>query len=181
MIRAEALATLARWREVALSVAVAGLGLWLAARGGSLFMAMGLGLAALGAALGLGALRRMRFAQNIAAPGVVEVIEGEVRYFGPAIGGAVSLADLSELRLISLRGRRLWRLKQTDGQALLIPVDAAGADALYDAFTTLPGLDMAALLSALAPAAAAGGTALRPAGQPEMQVVWVRRGRGLVA
>ncbi|WP_430463196.1 hypothetical protein [Tabrizicola sp.] len=181
MIRPEALALLARWREVMLALCLAGFGLWTATRGGPILLTIGLALIALAAGWGLSALRRMRFAQTIAAPGVVEVIEGEVRYFGPNLGGSISLSDLVELRLMTLRGRRVWRLKQRDGQLLLIPVDATGAEALYDGFTTLPGLDMAALLSALTPTAAAHGSTLRLADRPDMVLIWHRKGKGLVA
>ncbi|MEI2687828.1 MAG: hypothetical protein V9G14_17530 [Cypionkella sp.] len=87
------------------------------------------------------AWRRIRFAQDIDAPGVVEVDEAQIGYLGPEAGGFVSIVELVELRLLTLRGRRLWRLKQADGQALLIPVDAAGAERLFDAFATLPGMD----------------------------------------
>jgi hypothetical protein len=45
-----------------------------------------------------------------------------------------SLDELVEIRLLAMRGRRMWRLKQTDGQALLIPVDAEGAEKLFDVF-----------------------------------------------
>jgi hypothetical protein len=55
-------------------------------------------------------------------------------------------------------------LKQSDGQALLIPVSAAGADRLFDAFASLPGMDSQALVTA------AGGRA-------GDGVIW-RRGRG---
>ena len=178
-MRPEALATLSRWREVALATGVVGLGLWVATRGGPILALLGLGIATLGAGLGLTAFRRLRFAQRVEAPGLVEVIEGEVRYFGPSFGGMVSLAELTEIRLLTLRGRRLWRLKQSDGQALLVPTDAAGADALYDGFSSLPDLDMGAVLSALLPPQT--GPGLRLANQPEMVVVWHRKGRGLVA
>lgn len=178
LIRPDALALLRRWREVILAGGLGFLGLWVATRGGPILAALGIGLAALGVGWALSGWRRMRFAQGITAPGLVEVIEGEVRYFGPSLGGAVSLADLTELRLITLRGRRVWRLKQRDGQALLIPVDAAGAEALYDGFTTLPGLDMAAVLSALSPAPT--GPGLVPAHLPDMVVIWHRKGSGLV-
>lgn len=183
MIRPDAVALLRRWREVILAAGLAALGLWVATRGGPILAAVGLVVVALAGAWALSGWRRMRFAQDIAAPGVVEVIEGEVRFFGPATGGAVSLADLTELRLITLRGRRLWRLKQRDGQALLIPIDAAGAEALFDGFTTLPGLDMAAVLAALSPAPTApnSGSGLVPAHQPDMVVIWHRKGTGLVA
>lgn len=179
LIRPEALAALRRWREVILGAGVACLGLWVATRGGPILAVLGLVGMALGAGLALSGWRRMRFAQGVAAPGMVEVIEGEVRFFGPSLGGAISLADLTELRLVTLRGRRLWRLKQADGQALLIPVDAAGAEALYDGFTTLPGLDMAALLAALSPVGT--GPGLVSATRPDMVLVWHRKGRGLVA
>lgn len=178
LIRPAALATLSRWREVAFGGIITLLGLWIATRGGPILLAAGLALAVLGAGLTLTAFRRLRFQQDISAPGLVEVIEGEVRYFGPSFGGAVSLADLTEIRLLALRGRRMWRLKQSDGQALLIPIDAAGAEALYDGFTSLPGLDMGAVLAALAPHT---GPGLIDASTPEMALIWHRKGRGLVA
>lgn len=180
LIRPEALAALSRWREVAFSGGIALLGLWLMALGGVILLPFGAAVLGLGAVLALTAFRRLHFAQTIAAPGVVEVVEGEVRYFGPSVGGMVSLAELVEIRLIRLRGRRMWRLKQADGQALLIPVDAAGAEALFDGFATLPGLDMAAAVAALGPQVASG-TALVPADTPDMVVIWHRKGQGLVA
>lgn len=179
MIRPEALAALRRWREVILATSLALIGLWLATGHGALLPGAGLVLIALAAAWALSAWRRLRFAQDIAAPGFVEVVEGEVRYFGPTFGGAVSLDDLTEIRLLTLRGRRMWRLKQADGQALLVPVDAAGAEALYDGFTSLPGLDMGAVLAALTPAQ--GEPGLIAADHPEMALIWHRKGKGLVA
>ncbi len=151
LLRPEALATLARWREVLVAAIVALTALWLFRLGGYILAPLGvvLGLAALG--WGVIALRRMRFARAVAAPGLVEVDEGQIGYFGAGlgIGGYVALRDLTEIRLLSLRGALYWRLKQTDGQAILIPVAAAGAGALYDAFATLPGIDMGRLTAAL--------------------------------
>jgi hypothetical protein len=105
------------------------------------------------------------------------VDEAQISYMGPQVGGFVNVPDLIELRLVRLRGRRLWRFKQSDGQALLVPVDAAGADALFDVFATLPGLDMAAVLAAMEPEPETGGTALALAG--EQRVLWQRAGRGM--
>jgi hypothetical protein len=185
MIRPEALAFLAHWREVILGGLLAAFGLWVLSRGGLVLGPIGLGLAALGLAIALTGWRRLRFAQSVAAPGVVEVVEGQLSYFGPSFGGVVSLADLTELRLVTLRGRKLWRMKQSDGQALLIPVDAAGADTLYDAFAGLPGFDMPALLALLAPPGTSAGAAtaqgLVLADQPDMRLIWSRKGRGIVA
>jgi len=181
LIRPDALAALHRWREVILAACLALLGLWLATRSGPIPLSAGLALLALAAAWALSGWRRTRFAQDIAAPGFVEVVEGEVRYFGPSFGGAVSLSDLTELRLMTLHSRRLWRLKQRDGQALLIPVDAAGAEALFDGFTALPGLDMAAVLNALSPSTPSSGRGMLASGRPEMVLIWHRKGKGLVA
>ena len=181
LIRPAARAALYRWREVAFGAAVAAVGLWLFSLGGYVLGPLGLGVIALGAGLALTGWRRLRFSQEVAAPGVVEVVEGEVRFFGPTFGGALSLADLTEIRLMTMRGRRLWRLKQSDGQALLIPIDAAGAGGLYDAFATLPDMDMPALLASLEPGQAADSAAISLTQQPDMRVIWARKGRGLVA
>jgi hypothetical protein len=155
MLRPAARDWLWQRREVIAAQALGLLGLWVAAQGGVVLLPAGALVMALAAALGLSALRRMRFAQGVAAPGMVEVDEGQVGYLGPAFGGYVALPDLIELRLVTIHRRRLWRLKQSDGQALLIPVDAAGADRLFDVFASLPGMDTAELVGALHPAQAA--------------------------
>ncbi|PJF08380.1 hypothetical protein [Pseudorhodobacter sp. MZDSW-24AT] len=178
MIRPEAQAALWRWREVGVGMAVLALGLWLMRLGGYLLLPLGATVALAGLALGVLAWRRLQFVTAGAAPGVVQLDEGQISYMGPQVGGFVSLRDLVELRLISLRGRRLWRLKQADGQALLIPVEAAGAEALFDAFSSLPGLSSAALVAALAPVPGSDSRALMAGG--ENRVIWRRAGRGVV-
>jgi hypothetical protein len=166
LIRPEVVAGLRRGREAITAGAVIGIGLWL---GGLVLVPLGLGVAGVGAAWALQALRRLRFAQGVEAPGVVEVDEGQVGYFGPGIGGFVGLPDLVELRLVAIRGRRMWRLKQADGQALLVPVDAAGAERLFDAFASLPGMDTQALVSALEPRGTVGVS--------DSLVIWRRAAR----
>lgn len=181
LIRPAALAALTRWREGLAAAAVAVLGLWLITLGGLILIPAGAALIALGAGLGLTAWRRQRFGQGGAGPGLVEVDEGQIGYLGPGIGGFVSLPDLVEIKLITLRGRRVWRLKQADGQVMLVPVGAAGADRLFDAFATLPGLDSAALIAALeaGSAPATGTTTPVPEGMAGMRLVWRRPGAGL--
>lgn len=176
MIRPEVQIALWRWREVLFGLAMAAAGLWLMRLGGYLLVPVGLALGLGGLSLAVLAWRRMRFVTPGEAPGVVQVDEGQVSYMGPQVGGFVSLRDLVELRLISIRGRRLWRLKQTDGQALLIPVEAMGTDALFDAFSTLPGMSSADLVAALAPTAASSSRAVQAGG--ENRLVWRRQGRG---
>ena len=156
LIRPAAAATLRRFSEVLIALALAGLGFWLMALGGWLLGPLGGVTIVLCLAWAVQALRRVRFHQPARFPGVVEVDEAQVGYYAPETGGYVSLDDLAELRMVRLRGNRFWRLKQSDGQALLVPVDAAGSDRLYDAFAALPGMDTQALVAALEDATPAG-------------------------
>ncbi|MFN3973107.1 MAG: hypothetical protein ACK4L4_17365 [Gemmobacter sp.] len=178
LIRPEVAAALTRWREVIAAGGVAMLGLWIAAQGGLILMPAGLALVLVAGAWAVTALRRMRFGQDVTAPGIVEVNEGQIAYLGPAFGGYAALEEVVEIRLVTMRGRRLWRLMQADGQVLLIPVDATGAAALFDAFAALPGIDMGEVIAALegeGPAAQGAGLALGP----QVRVVWRRRGVGV--
>lgn len=149
VLRPEVAAGLVRWREVIASVAALAAGGWLIWLGGWLLVPLGGTVIALALAWGTIALRRLRFLRGVAAPGMVEVDEGQIGYFGPSFGGFVALAELSEVRLAVLHGARHWRLKTSAGEVLLVPVDAAGAEKLYDAFAVLPGIDMARLTAAL--------------------------------
>lgn len=177
LIRPEAAATLSRLSEVLAGAATGLAGLWLMTRGGLVLLPLGGVVAAFGLAWTVQALRRLRFRQEAQSPGVVEVDEAQVGYLGPDLGGFVSLADLAELRMVRLQGRRFWRLKQTDGQALLVPVDAAGSDRLFDAFAALPGMDTQALVAALQ--AAEGGTGTLPVPAEGIgPVIWRRPGKG---
>ena len=148
-LRPEAAVALQRWREVIAAVIFAAAGGWIFALGGYFFAALGALVMATGAGLGWTALRRMRFACAPTGPGVVEIDEGQVGWFGPGVGGFVSLTELSDLGLVTVANLRCWRLKQEDGQLLLIPVAATGADRLFDAFAALPGMDPARLITAL--------------------------------
>lgn len=178
-IRDDITATALRWREALLAGGLAGFGLWLVWLGGWLLVPLGLAVVALAAGWGASALRRLRFATDGEAPGLVEVVEGQVSYFGPATGGAVGLPDLVELRLLTLRGRRVWKLRQGDGQSLLVPVEAQGSDALFDAFAALPGMDTGALVAALEERPQSGGVNVVALGTGN-RLVWAREGRGVV-
>jgi len=177
-IRPEVISLLHRASEVISATCLLAFGLWLMWLGGYLLFPIGLAVAAIAVGWGAMALRRMRFAQAVNSPGVVEVDEGQIGYLGPQIGGYVNLPDLIELRLIALRGRRMWRLKQQDGQAILIPVDAQGAETLFDAFASLPGMDASALVEALQAKPISGSGALSIAA--ETRVIWRRAGKGVV-
>lgn len=147
-LRPEVAALLYRWREVIGALAVILLGLWIAARPGLIVQGFGYVLAALALLALIPAVRRARFVTAGEGPGVVQVVEGRILYMGPQTGGAVSLADLTSLAIRrDHTGAAAWILSEP-GQMLIVPVDAAGADALFDAFTALPGLGGQRLLAA---------------------------------
>ncbi len=169
MIRPAAAAQIARWAELAGAVFMALIGLYLIGLGGYVWIPLGALILAAALPLALLAYRRQQFAQSVHGEGVIEVVEGELRYFSPSAqivgaatlpapsaGGFLSLPDLAELRLIHVQNRGYWRLKTFDGQALMVPVDAAGHAALFDVFAALPNIDNAALLAALARPPASG-------------------------
>jgi hypothetical protein len=141
MIRPEAAATLRRWRDVILGVALGALGLWMVAQPGFVLPALGAVLVALGLGLAVVGMRRIRLA-GVQGPGVVQVVEGQVAYFGPTGGGFVALDDLTLLA----SDREDWVLTGADGSVLRVPRGAQGVEALTDALVRLPGLDPAALL-----------------------------------
>lgn len=177
-VRPEIAAGLFAARELIAALAISAFGLWLIWLGGYLLTPLGLGILGIGGGSAVLAWRRMRFGQAGEAPGAVEVDEGQIAYFGPRVGGVVGIPDLAEVALVTLRGRRLWQLKEANGQSLLIPVEAAGAERLFDAFAALPGMDTATLIAALNPQTEARGRAL--ATEVEERSVWRRKGAGVV-
>jgi len=177
-IRPEVRERMERWSEPALGAVVLALGLWTATRGGWLLAAGGGVVAALGAGWLILGLRRLRFRGQGDAPGLVVLDESRITYMGPRIGGSISLDELTEIRLLTLRGRRAWRLRQADGQVLLVPLDSTGAEALFDAFSSLPGLSSATLVAALAGDGPATGQSLPAVGGGD-RLVWRRQGRGI--
>ncbi|WP_237684709.1 hypothetical protein [Szabonella alba] len=181
MIRPELRDALYRRREVAALGALSLPGFWLVWLGGYLLLPLGLLLIAASVTLAWLAERRLRFVQSSAAPGMVEVIEGQIGYFGPAFGGLIAVADLTELRLVSAGSRRLWRLTGAEGETLLIPVGAGGEAALYDVLAGLPGMDTGRLLAAAEGLSAAPGSGNLPRLQAvDSRVIWRRPARAVL-
>ncbi len=181
LIRPEAREALRKGQDLIVAGGLAILGLWLAWLGGYLLLPLGVAIVILSLILARMAWARMRFSQTVLTPGVVELDEAQVGYLGPTEGGFLSLEELVELRLMAMQGRRMWRLKQADGQALLIPVDAKGAERLFDAFAALPGMELGALMRALdvAPGGSAGAAAAP--NLSETLVVWRRPAQARLA
>lgn len=160
-VRPELRAALWRWRDVVAGLIVAAAGIWLSGAGGLLFW-IGGAAAVAGAAFALAGVQRGRFGSSGAGPGLVRVVEGQLAYFGPSTGGVI---DVQTLRRVEYRDG-LWRLHAAT-TLLEIPADAAGADALFDVFASLPGLGTEAVLDAMHAPGGATRTVWR-AGAPRL-------------
>jgi len=160
--RPEAMAALLRWREVLVAAGMVLLGLWWIIGPGQLLALPGWALVLAGVALGAVGVQRARFRGASGGVGAVQIDEGQIAYFGPLTGGVVALTALERLSLDATMHPAHWRLDAADQAPVLIPVDAAGADALFDAFATLPGLRTQRMLSQLR------------AGHPHAVVIWER-------
>lgn len=148
-IRPEARAALWQWREILAAVLMFLLGLkWafssvgFTAITGWAFVATGLVTAVIGA-------QRMRFRRGTGGPGVVQVDEGQIAYFGPLTGGAVAASELERLALDHSSKPPHWLLEQPGQPPLAIPVNAEGYEALFDVFAALPGLKTERMLTEL--------------------------------
>ncbi len=147
--RPEAKAALWRWREVLLAAGLALLGGWWIVGPGRLLAVPGWALVAGAMALAFVGVQRARFRGAGDGPGAVQVDEGQIAYFGPLTGGVVALRALERLSLDATLHPAHWRLDQPGQAAVMIPVNAAGSDALFDAFATLPGLRTERMLAEL--------------------------------
>ncbi len=165
--RPQAQARLWQWRESLAGVGLMLLGAWLVLGPGLLLAVPGYALFLTGAAAIWLGIQRARFRGADGGAGAVQVDEGEITYFGPLTGGTVALRELERLSLERAMFPAHWRLDQPGQAPLLIPVNAAGSEALFDAFASLPGLRTERMLSELH---ARGDQAV---------VIWQRRGGSL--
>jgi len=147
MIRPELAVFARRWSEVLTGLAIAAFGLWGLQARGEFYQALALAVVVIGLSLALIGWRRLRFDRTGDAPGIMQVLEGQISYFGPETGGFIGIADILEVHLID--NSRTWRLVSDSSAPVEIPVAADGAQALFDIFAALPGMNMPALLAAL--------------------------------
>ncbi len=149
MIRPEAKAQIIRWREVLAGALALVLGAWWLIGNSQLLLLPGGALVAAGAALIWIGIQRARFRGEGQGPGSVDVDEGQITYYGPLTGGAVAVREITSVTLDPGLYPPHWRLREGRAPELLIPVNAEGAERLFDAFATLPGLRMEQALAAL--------------------------------
>ncbi|GMG84697.1 hypothetical protein LNKW23_39130 [Paralimibaculum aggregatum] len=174
----EKLARLLPWAEpLATGLAALWLG-WIGAghaAAGNVFALLPLlGAAAAGTWAWASARRlRLRLRQAGLGPGLVQIEEGRVIYFGPETGGVAALDLLSAILVVADAegGVARWVLEDERGGRLEIPGGALRAERLPDLFGALPGFAPDAVLRALATARAEGRAApvwRRPATGPRI-------------
>ncbi len=149
-LRPAARAALWRWREVLFAAGLAALGAWWALGSFGVVRWIGVTLVVLAVAIAAAGVQRARFRQDGRGPGVVVLDERRLVYMGPLTGGAMDVADLTRLELEpEARPSPHWILTGIGGQGLAIPVNAEGAEALFDVFAALPGIRSQAVLDVL--------------------------------
>lgn len=148
-IRPEAKTAIWRWREVLVGIGVGLLGFsWIGGPGGLLGW-IGWVLVLAGVALAVIGVQRARFRTGAGGPGLVTVDEGQITYMGPLTGGMVAAQELERLALDPTSRPAHWVLEQPGQATLHIPVNAEGAEALFDVFSSLPGLKTEQMLAEL--------------------------------
>lgn len=148
--RPEAKAILWRLRDVWGALAVLGLGVWWSWTAFGFVQWLGYAIAVLGVVLLVAGIQRGRFRQGSDGPGVVQITERQLAYFGPLDGGVMDINDLSRLSFDPTgHPAPYWVLTGPEARDLSIPTTATGAEALFDVFAALPDLKTEKLLGVL--------------------------------
>ena len=149
-MRPEARELLWRWRETLIGFALAGVGLWWSLGSFGIVRWIGVILTIGALTLLIAGVQRARFRQTGDGPGIVQVAERRLAYLGPLTGGQMDIADLIRLELDPTgHPAAHWILTGLGGQSIAIPINAQNADALFDLFGSLEGIQTTALLNVL--------------------------------
>lgn len=152
-LRPEAAAFLKKWREAIIAGVILMGSLQAASTTTGLVNAFSWVTALVGAALFIEGVRRARLPDKSGGIGVVDVDERQITYFGPQGGGAISINELSRVKVRTTdlgpaASDFFWEFTDRAGQRLTIPGDAENATALFDALTALPGADFEKVIEA---------------------------------
>ncbi len=149
-LRPEVRALAWRYRDMLLGLALVALGLFWGLRSFGILQWIGYGMVGLGAIWAVAGLQRARFRQEGDGPGVVQIRERRLAYFGPLDGGVMDVEDLTMLEIDpSSHPAPSWVLSGIGGQRIAIPINAAGAEELFDVFAALPGIKTHTVLDVL--------------------------------
>ncbi len=153
-IRPNVRAHFSKWAEAYLVTLILIIGVRVLIRGfvieSIVYEIVGAIISTLGLVLLRGTIQRIRFRRSQKAPGMVDVTEREISYFGPMHGKTLSLESLSKIELRESEAyASVWVLHNSEGDPMIVPTSAKGSDRLFDAFTSLSGVRMDALVKAV--------------------------------
>ncbi|KAB7613970.1 hypothetical protein F9L33_11485 [Amylibacter sp. SFDW26] len=153
-IRPNVRAHFAKWSEAYLVALIIIMGIRVLIRGfviqSIIYEAIGGVTIILGLVLLRGTIQRIQFKRSQKAPGMVDVTEREISYFGPMHGKTVSLESLFKIELRESEAyASVWVLHNSEGDPMIVPTSAKGSDRLFDAFTSLSGVKMDVLVKAV--------------------------------
>lgn len=139
-----------RWREVIVAAVFVALLGWWAASSFGFIRYFALAVTAISVIFAIAALQRVRFGVTSGGMGAVEFDEGVVSYLTAGIGGQIEIADMTAVTLLPAgKGPAHWQLEAPAVTPLLVPVDAFGAEKLFDVFVTLEGIETERMLRQL--------------------------------
>jgi len=148
--RPEAKALIWRFRDVWGALALFALGVYWALTGLGFVTWLGYIIIVAAVLLLVAGIQRGRFRQGNDGPGVVQITERRLAYFGPLSGGVMDINDLSRLSFDPTgHPAPYWILTGPEAREIAIPTTAAGAEALFDTFSSLPDIKTETILGVL--------------------------------
>ncbi|WP_420859722.1 hypothetical protein [Marivivens marinus] len=148
-LRPEARAALWRWRELLTALSVLALGLWWGLTSFGVLQWIGWALTLAAVLLAIAGLQKGRFRRGGGGAGIVTIDERRLVYYGPLSGGVMEMGDLTSLEYDPTGTPPHWVLRAAGQEPLFVPVNAEGADDLFDLFSALPGMRTQDLLDVL--------------------------------
>lgn len=152
LIRPELRARFWRYRDVIAGGFVTIFGAGWAVSSVGFMVILGTSMSIAGSLLIFAGLQRARFRAVSHGAGLISLDEGQVTYFGPFGGGATHIDNLVQVDLSPPEAPDEapdWLLLSSNGEALRIPVNAEGADLLFDVFAKLPDMQTERMLRLL--------------------------------
>ena len=95
--------------------------------------------------LSIGAIERGRLTSRRVREGFLEIIEGELRFFGPHGGHIIAIEDLTRISLTfdhCEEDRAYWVLEHRLGAPIFLPKGTRGEAAFNNFLLSLPGVEL---------------------------------------
>lgn len=151
-LRPEVRVFLARYAQALFGGAIMLFGVWWITISFGIMRGLGVAIVVAGLGLLVEGLRRARLTSksNGSGPGIVEIDERRITWMSGHFGGSIAMDALATVDIqVTPEGEALWVFLQTDGERLVVPASAKGAEKIVDVLSALKGLDYDAALRAM--------------------------------